>query len=385
MRLNLETHESREVLNDGAAARYTATGHLVYAVGPKLYAVRFDPESAETLGAAVPVPDIDIARATDNGAAEFALAGDGTLITIAPRRTGFPDSRLHWITTSGEETPLALEPAPYVGLRVSPDGTRVAFDMNVGDAGNRDIWVVDLGRTTLVRLTNDPAEENLPQWSRDGRRVLFGSNRSGNFDIYSQAADGSGEARLEVAAPGTQILTGITPDGREVLVTENFRSIAVGDLDSHTLRPLLQGGVEYWLPAISPDGRWIAYESKESGDTVEIFLRPYPNVDDRREKISIDGGRYPAWGPPGSNSLYYVAPSGDMMAVEVELTPNLRLGEVKKLFEWQAPPSAISGHPFDVSPIDGRFLMPRLAADTDAVTEVSVVLNWLDELRRLAP
>ncbi len=100
---------------------------------------------------------------------------------------------------------------------------------------------------------------------------------------------------------------------------------------------------------------------------------------------SVDGGRFPAWGPVGSNAPYYVAPSGEMMAAEVELTPNLRLGEVKKPFELEAPPPGISGQQFDVSPIDGRLLVPRLATDTDSVTEVSVVPNWLDELRRLAP
>jgi serine/threonine-protein kinase len=384
VQLNLQTRESRVVLTGGTFARYAATGHLVYSVGPKLYAIRFDPESAETRGAAIPVPDIEIATATDNGAAEFAVARDGTLVTIAPRPASRPDVQLSWVDARGEETLLALRPAPYADLKVSPDGARLVFDMNVGDTGNRDIWIGEIGRGNLVRLTNDPAEENLPQWSRDGRRVLFSSNRGGDFDIYSQAADGSGEARLEFAAPGAQFPVATTPDGREVLVTENFRSIGVGDLDSHVLRPLLQGDVEYWLAAISPDGRWLAYESKESGN-VEIFLRPYPRVEERREKVSLDGGRFPVWGASDSSTLYYVNPAGEMMAADIDVEPDLRVGGVRKVFDWRPPPAGISGRQFDVSSVDGRFLVPRAQADTDTVTEVSVVLHWVDELRRIAP
>src|SRR5262249_10085880 len=156
---------------------------------------------------------------------------------------------------------------------------------------NRDIWVFDTDRASLDRITSDPAEENLPQWSADGRRVFFTSNRGGTFDVYSQAADGSGTARLELSAPGAQFVNDATPDGRIPRV-EDYRRLSLIDPVNGSLQPLLHEGAEFWLGSISPDGRWIAYESREAGDAVEIFLRPFPAVAGRREKISTGGGRY---------------------------------------------------------------------------------------------
>jgi hypothetical protein len=132
--------------------------------------------------------------------------------------------------------------------------------------------------------------------------------------------------------------------------------------------------------------KWIVYESDESGNQFEIILRSFPNVDERREKLSLDGGRYPRWGPAGSDEVYYLNPRGEMMAVSVALSPTLTIGAVTKLFDWEKPPEGRSGIPYDVSPIDGRFLtVKRAPSPTAGVTNVSVVLNWHEELRRQLP
>ena len=197
-------------------------------------------------------------------------------------------------------------------------------------------------------------------WSRDGKRVFFASDRSGTFDVYSQAADGATMARVEFAGPGAQMPNSFTPDGTRLLLNENFKDLSVLNLARpDRLEPLLHGAFTSGLVQVSPDGNWMAYESDESGKQVEIFLRPFPNVSERREKVSIDGGRFPLWGPKGSGELFYVDLNGNMMAASVKLSPSLSLGGVTKLFEWEKPRRGPAGMPYDISPVDGRFLMSR--------------------------
>ena len=142
----------------------------------------------------------------------------------------------------------------------------------IGD-GNRDIWILDLKRLSLTQLTNGPTEDLLPEWSPDGRRVFFGSDRTGNFDIYSQAADGASSPRLEFAAPGFQTPQGFTPDGSRLLVYELFKDIGVLTLGQPDhLEPLLHSDADKRVPKVSPDGRWVVYESNESGKQFTLFL-----------------------------------------------------------------------------------------------------------------
>ena len=383
--LDLKTLESKTVLSGGSAPRYTPTGHLLYASGQALNAIGFDRDTLETRGSPVTIAGAAIANTQDNGAAEFAVSATGTLLFLTPSATRAPVLRtFSWIDRRGVEEPLPLEPARYGDPHISPDGTRIALDMISN--GNRDIWIWNLERQSLTRLTVDPTEDVLPLWSVDGRRVFFGSTRAGTLDIYSQAADGATEARVEFAGEGTQLPNSATPDGTRLIVYENFRDLSVLNLaQPERLEPLLTGPFDERLGALSPDGHWIAYESDESGDQIEIFLRPFPDVGTRREKISIAGGRYPIWGRQGSDELFYVGLDGAMMAASVRLSPNLVLGAVTKLFDWRRPPAGRSGSPYDVSPIDGRFLTLSSAAAGEGSIDISIVLNWFNELRAQAP
>ena len=172
-----------------------------------------------------------------------------------------------------------------------------------------------------------------------------------------------------------------------MIVSENFNDISVLTLARpDRLEPLLHSAFNEWLAEVSPDGNWIAYESDESGDQFEIFLRPFPNVLGRKEKVSIDGGRYPLWGPKGSGELFYVDLKGGMMSASVKLSPSLSLGRVTKLFDWEKPPRGTSGRLYDISPVDGRFLMTKPATEgSSGAINISVVLNWTEELKRLVP
>jgi Tol biopolymer transport system component len=382
--LDVNTLQVSIVLKGGSAGRYASTGHLVYASGQALKAIAFDPDAQQTRGDPVSLQDIEIATTPDNGAADFAVSETGTLIFITPKVSGELLRTLSWVDRQGKEEPLTLAPGRYAYARVSPEGTRVALD--IGGA-NRDIWIWDLQRTSLTKLTDGPSEDMLPVWSRDGQRVFFASDRTGNIDVYSQAADGATTGRVEFAGAGAQFPTGFTPDGTRLLINEDFKDISMLNLARpDRLEPLLHSEVFEFLGVVSPDGNWMAYESGESGDQIEIFVRPFPNVSGRREKVSIDGGRYPLWGPKGSGELFYVDLNGGMMAASVSLSPSLSLGRVTKLFDLEKPARGTSGRRYDISPVDGRFLITKPAtAGSEGTINISVVLNWFEELRERVP
>ena len=380
-RLDLKSLQMTAILRGGTDAQYLPTGHLVYASGQALQAVAFDLDTWRVRGEAARVPDLEMATATDNGAAPYDVSITGTLVAIHPEAARDLRRTLSWVDRRGTEEPLPMPPDRYGDPRVSPDGTRVAVDLS---GAARNIWIWSLERRSLTKLTDGPTEDLLPVWSPDGRRIFFASNRTGNFNLYAQAADGATPAVEVYAAPGTQMPNGISPDGERLIAVKNFSDVSVLDLARHQLQPLLNNGARTWIGTVSPDGRWIAYESHESGRQVEIFLRPFPDASGRREKVSIDGGRFPAWGPKDSGELYYVDPNGAVMAAAVTLAPVLALGRVTKLFDYVKPPRGISGRPYDVSPKDGRFLVLKPAVSNPSGTvDISVVLNWTQELQRL--
>jgi eukaryotic-like serine/threonine-protein kinase len=381
--LDLKSHERRALVR-GSSAVHAASGHLVYLAGSALNAVAFNAATGALTGKPFAIPGIDVATSTDNGAADFAISDTGTLIFVpsgfSPRIGQATKGTLEWIDRRGQREPLDVEPQYYGYAMVSPDGTRAAVERTAN--GNRDIWILDLKRLTQTQLTDGPTEDMLPVWSADSQRVFFASDRSGNFDVYSQAADGASSATVVFAAPGFQVPSAISPDGRRLVIYDRYNDLALLDLAKPDhLEPLLHSGFDERLGQISPDGRWIAYESNESGNQFEIVLRSFPDVSQRREILSINGGRYPRWGPKGIDELYYVSADGAMMVVPLTLSPALALGTPKKLFDWQKPARGRSGLLYDVAP-DGRFLVQKpQASGPDVPTNVSMIVNWLAELR----
>jgi serine/threonine protein kinase len=377
--LDLATLRSTIVIRGGSAARYVSTGYVAYTSGSTLKAIPFDAGTRQTRGDATTIPDVDVGTPGDNGAADFAISDSGTLVYLPPIR---PNLRtLVWVDRKGHEEPLPIKPGSYSYPRVSPDGTRVALDVITG--GPRDIWILDLRRMALTQLTDGPTEDMLPVWTPDSTRVFFASDRKGNFDIYSQPADGATGARLEFASPGSQMAQGFTPDGGRLIVYEDFKDTGILDLARpDRLTPLFHTEFDERLVQVSPDGKLIAYESDESGTRFEIFVRPFPNVSERREQVSLDGGRYPLWNRKDGSELYYVNLDGDVMAVPVTLAPRLTVGKATRLFHWEKPPIGRSGMPYAISPADGRFLWtkPVDPAASDQ-TQMSVVLNFVSTLR----
>jgi serine/threonine-protein kinase len=377
---DLGTSTRKTVVQRASNPRYLPAGLLTYLDGQNLNVVGFDPQTGTTTGAPVPIAGVSVLPFGDNRGADYAASDDGTLV-FRDAVAATPDRALDWFDRNGVKETVAVEPRMFNYPRVSPNGRQVAVEVNVG--GNRDIWILDLARLSLTQVTNGPTEDIIPVWSQDGRRVFFASNRTGNFELYSQPADGSAAARLEYAAPGTKMPWTLVPGGRQLIVSDNYTNLSLFNLDRpDRLEPLLHSEADETMGQVSRDGRWLVYESDESGKQKEIFVRPFPNVAERREQVSVDGGRYPLWSPKG-DEIFYLNLNAEMMAVPVTFSPEFRLGRPARLFSWATTPlsTARSAMIYDVSPLDGRFLFVERAPTVGVVTEISVVQNWIHGVR----
>jgi serine/threonine-protein kinase len=391
--LDLKTGQKKILLRGGSSAVYIETGHLVYAAGGTLRAVRFDPVRLEVLSDPVPVAEQVMMSGT--GAANFVVSRDGRLVYV-PAITGLanaggPQRSLVWLSRQGREEPLKAEMRGYTVPRLSPDGTRVALDIR--DREN-DIWIWEFARATLTRPTFDPQVDIYPVWTPDGRRIVFGSSRTGLMSVYSRAADGSGAD--EPLFRGRNVITpsSFSPDGKLLVVTEltpgQSGDVALlrmsEEADRRQLEPLIASTFTELDGEISPDGQWIAYYSNESGQQDEVYVRPFPKVGSGRWQISNGGGTRPAWARNG-RELFYLN-GGAMMAVPVQTKPGFVAGNPVKLFEGQFY-TGQNARTYDVSADGQRFLMIKnalaAAADQGVTQSMVVVDHWTEELKARVP
>ena len=400
---DLTTGQTTTLVRGGSQAEYVAPGYLVYAVAGSLRAARFDPGTL-TVGSD-PVAVVEAVTTLPSGAAEFSVSRTGTLVYAPVRATG--TRSLVWVTRDGREEPLTAAPLrAYQYPRLSPDGTRVALDIR--DQQN-DIWIWDLARQTLTRLTDAPATDSAPVWTPDSRRVIFASARAGVPNLFWQAANNTGTAERLTTSLTPQVPLSISPDGTRLIVRETVPT-TVNDLRVLRLDPSTSLGAgpstslgtspspssetpprqtEPLLPTpfneqngeVSPDGRWLAYQSNASGRD-EIFVRPFPNVDAGNWTISPNGGTRPLWARNGTE-LFYLDGAGAMTRVPVQTTPTFSAGPATTLFETRYF-SGAAARTYDVSPDGQRFLMIKQAAAEQAQTMV-VVLNWVEELKAKLP
>jgi eukaryotic-like serine/threonine-protein kinase len=388
--LDLKTGQHKTLIRGGSQAEYVETGHLVYAVAGTLWSVRFDPMRLEVLSD--PVPVLEQVMTMTSGAAEFSLSRQGTLVYVPG---GVGNSRsLVWVDRRGQEEPIkAAPPHAYVYPRISPDGTRVAFDIRDDEA---DIWIWDLARQTLNRLTNAPVPDQNPVWTPDSQRLIFGSARAGTLNLFSQAANGTGTVDQLTTSPNRQIPQSISPDGTHLIVLEFMPTgpaLRGLRMDSSTAaaggqpqtEPLLQEPFGKDNGEISPDGGWLAYQSNESGQQ-QIYVRPFPNVETGHWLISVDGGTKPLWARNGKE-LFYLDRAGAMISVLVQTAPSFSAGTPTKLFDGPYF-TAFANRTYDISRDGQRFLMIKdNASGGQASTPASVVvvLNWAEELKAKAP
>ena len=383
--LDLQTGARRILVRGGSHAHYVSSGHLVYAAAGTLRAVPFDLARLETRGPSVTVvPDV---VTTSNGGVDAVVAGNGTLAYVSGSAEETART-LVWVDREGHETPIPAPPRPYLLPMLSPDGTRVVLYANDQE---HDLWLWDLARMTLTRLTSVPGQDGAEVWTPDSRRLIFTSERAGVKNLFGQAADGTGAVERLTESSNIQYPTGVSPDGRRLIFTEEVQrtgnDVMAIELDeTRKVTPLVHSTFNERNGIISPDGRWLAYEANESG-RFEVSVRPFPNVDSGHWQVSTNGGTRPIWTRSGQE-LVYVSPTGALMGVGVAGGPSWAATTPTLLVkEGYFTNPTWWGRMYDISADGQRFLMLKEAgADgTAAPVSIIVVQHWGEELKRLAP
>ncbi|MBN1569172.1 MAG: serine/threonine-protein kinase [Acidobacteria bacterium] len=377
---SLESGEPKELIADGDTAQYLPTGHIVYASDDNLYAVPFDLKRLRVTGSRVLIVE-NCQRA--GGAPQYAVSDSGALLYM-PGIVALAPRTLVWVDRNGTENSLSAPIAAYHNPRISPkDGTKVALEIAGG--GIRHIWIWDSTRENKELLTSDDYNNTDPIWSLDGKRIVFRSIREGTMNIiFWKAADGAGETEeLFSAATVLPQPHSWSRDGKTLVLTEwSLGSMDVSALSiegDRAKRKLLQEKYFEGQPQISPDGKWLAYVSNQSGQ-YEVYIRPFPEVKKWRKPVSIGGGNSPLWSPDSRELFYRNADS--VMAVAVEDEPTFRLGKPVRLFpdtyvEWN---TSTDLHPWDIHPDGKRFLLMK--GSDPAPQQINIVLNWTEELKR---
>jgi serine/threonine-protein kinase len=376
---------------DLSAAR-DRPGLLVFAEAGTLHAVPFDPARLEVLGEPTKLGEQVMVKPT--AAVNYALSRLGMLVYI-PHGTGADTNRprsLVWVDRNGREDPISAPIRPYGIPRLSPDGTRVA--VAIADA-NVDIWIWDLARESLNRLTFDSSADSMPVWTPDSERIIFMSKRSGVLNLYSQQADGSGVVERLTTNAGPQWPISIAPDGTRlaafdlagtfILSLPGSRARSDRQLSGRVPAPAVEGRFPGSFAEISPNGRYVAYQFTEAGQD-QVYVRPFPAVENGLWQISSKGATRPAWARSG-RELLYVDASQTLTSVAVSTTsPTFSFGTPEKVFSSRYSLPNPSRH-YDVSRDGKRFLMLKdvpLEDQRGAHASMVVVENWLQELTRLA-
>ncbi len=387
--LDLRSGEARQVVTGALQAWYLDPGYVVF-VRPDgaVFAIPFDVGTLEPTGTAVRL--LEGVKIDANLYPDMALRPDGTLLVLLGETPSVENREMVWVTRAGEVRQVdpgwRFATARNMGWGISPDGKRLAIGIHTGEGD--DIWIKGLDDGPLLRLTYDPGEDARPVWTRDGRFVYF-TARGGN-ELRIQPADGAGPPRPFVVGTRQIWQADLSPDGAWLVArvggtinTIGNRDIVGYRLDQDTAEvPLLVSEYDELSPQLSPDGRWLAYASHETG-AWEIYVRPFPDVNAGKWAVSRGGGFGPRWAHSG-RELFYVSPDSVLMVATIQGGGSFGVSNRRPLFEL--PDSFIVGplaFPFDVAPDDQRFIMQRTASSGGVAVVPPLVLveNWGAEVK----
>jgi Tol biopolymer transport system component len=373
----LGSRESRTVGSTENRVEYALPGYLLYVNGGTLVAQAFDARSARTTGDPVPVGEN-----IGGSVGDFSVSSAGVL---AYRSTGSQEpARLLWVARDGHILGEAAPPGLYEDVVLSPDGTRAALSVVSGQLATRDIWVRDLVRGVNSRLTFDPGDEIAPAWSPDGNRIAFCRIRGDMTRCYVKAANGVGAEDSLAHAPGSFEAPYDWSGATNTLVIAHITPPIQWDIwvipadGRQAPRPFLQSPFDERGGRLSPDGRWLAYASNESGHN-EVYVVPYPGPGGKGQ-ISTAGGSMPQWRADGKE-LFFRGADPSIMAVDVRAGTTFEVGVPKLLFKITFTEGGYSGYRWAVSRDGQRFLINTPSAAATAGRFI-VVTNWTTELRR---
>jgi eukaryotic-like serine/threonine-protein kinase len=380
-------HRRKTLQRGGTLGRYLPSGHLTYINNGTLFAVPFDLDTLAVHGTPSPVLE-QVAYAPGSGLAQFDFSRNGTLVYRSGGGTG--GLTVQWLDSAGKTQPLVAKPGPYITPRLSPDGQRLA--LTVAGGSNSDIWIYESQRDTMTRLTFGGGSNVNPAWSPDGRYIVF-EGTGGMFWIRS---DGAGQPQRLTQSKNRQVPFSFTPDGKRLAF---FEFVTGGtdiwtvplESDSSGLRagkpePYLQGPPIERHPVFSPDGRWLAYDSNESG-TTQVYVRAFPDKGGKWQ-ISNAGGIYPEWSRGGRELFFRTEDNHIMAAAFAVKGDSLAADKARVWSEKRIANSGPAGTNYDVAPDGKRIaaLMPVEAPGAQtAPNQVIFLENFFDELRRRVP
>ncbi len=364
----LDTKERKVLIRGGTFGRYIPNGYLIYVRGNTIFAVPFDPERLEVKGSAVPVEEGGW-MFPGSGQAYIDFFSDGTLV-FAPSGSRLGSSfSLAWMDRNGKMSALLDTLRPYQVQHFSPDGQKIATGIN---AANNDIWIYNIPRGTLSRLTFGGGNNDAPVWSPDGKYVFYTAEKGGSPNLFRKPWDGSGADERLTTNTSAQRPVDSSPDGKFLSFNQNG-DVWILPLDGERKPiPFIQTPANESGGQFSRDGRWIAYRSDENGNN-EIYVTSFPKHEGKWQ-ISNGGGATPLWSPDGKE-LFYVSNSA-LMVVNVLTTSTFDFSVPRKVCD--IPASALLQ---DISSDGRRFLVAVGQSQRMTLSRLEVVTNWLDEVK----
>jgi serine/threonine-protein kinase len=385
--ISLKTGQTKILERDAYYGRYVTSGHLLYIHQGVLFGVGFDPERLELRGTPTPLLE-DVAANAATGGGQFDFSSGGTFVYMAGKSSA-QLWQMGWLEASGKTSPLLAPPGTYRTPRFSPDGQKLAF----GGEGP-DVYIHDFQRDTTTRLTN-LGNAQVPVWAPDGKHLIFQSTGN-DVTFYWVRSDGAGEPQRLLESTNNMVPWSVSPDGRRLAYFQHgttaydLWTLPLDLTDPDHPKPgkpelYLQTPRDKRAPRFSPDGRWIAYRSNESGNE-EVYVQPFPDASRGKWLISSGGAFYPLWSNNG-RELFYESLDGRIMVVDYTVEGDSFLpGKARVWSDKQLFYTGTSN--LDLAPDGKRFVvltMPETAGGEKGPVHITMLQNFFDELKRRIP